>query len=111
MLLLDVEKAVDCVWHDTLLHKFPRYHFLMLYIKLIRSFLTDRNFDVTVAGERSAECRVRSGVPEGAVLPPTLLNIFTSDFNTLTDVQLALFADDSALFITHAKADVFIDRF
>jgi hypothetical protein len=61
-----------------------------------------------VAGERSAEC----GVPffRGAVLSPTLFNILTNDFPTLTDVQLALFADDSALCSTHAKADVIIDR-
>jgi hypothetical protein len=47
---------------------------------------------------------------QGAVLSPTLYNIFTSDFPILTDVQLALFFDDSALFNTHAKADVIIDR-
>jgi hypothetical protein len=49
-------------------------------------------------------------VPQGAVLSPTLFNIFTVDFPTSTDVQLALFADNSALFSTHAKADVIIDR-
>jgi hypothetical protein len=35
---------------------------------------------------------------------------YISDFPTLTDVQMALFAEDSALFSTHAKADVIIDR-
>jgi hypothetical protein len=40
-------------------------------------------------------------VPQGAVLSPTLFNIFNSEFPTLTDV---LFADDSAQFSTHAKA-------
>jgi hypothetical protein len=79
-------------------------------IKLIWFFLTDRTFYVTVAGERSAECGVPSGVPQGAILSLTLFNIFTSDFPSLTDVQLAFFADDSALFSTHARADVFIDR-
>jgi hypothetical protein len=75
----------------------------MVYIQLIWSFLSDRKFYVTVAGDRSAEC---------AVVSQTLFNIFTSDFPTLTltDVQLALFADDSALFGTHAKADVIIGR-
>jgi hypothetical protein len=48
-------------------------------------------------------------VPHGIVFSPTLFNIFTSNFSTLT-VQLALFADDSALFSYHAKADVIIDR-
>jgi hypothetical protein len=46
--------------------------------------------------------------PLFAVPVPTLFNIFTSDSPTLTDIQLALFADDSALFSTHAKADVII---
>jgi hypothetical protein len=109
MLLLDVEKAFDCVWHDALLHKLLGYRFHMVYIKLIW-FLTDRKFYVTVAGERSAECGVPSGVPQGAVLSPTLFNVFTSDFPALNDVQLALFADDLALFSTHFKADVIIDR-
>jgi hypothetical protein len=48
---------------------------------------------------------------QGAVLSPTLFNVFTSDSLTLTDVQLmTLFADDLALFSSHAKADVIIDR-
>jgi hypothetical protein len=38
------------------------------------------------------------------------LSADTSDFLTLTDVLLALFADDSAQFSTHAKAGVIIDR-
>jgi hypothetical protein len=93
----------DCVWHDALLHKLLECRFHMVYIKLIWSVLTDRKFYVTVAGDRSAEC---------AVLSQTLFNIFTSDFPTLTltDLQLAFFVDDSALFSTHAKADVIIGR-
>jgi hypothetical protein len=110
LLLLDVENTFDCVWHDALLHKPLKRRIPMVFIKLIWSFLTDRKFYVTVAGERSAKCGVPSGVPQGAVLSPTLFNIFTSDFPALTDVQLALFTDDPALFSTHAKADVIIDR-
>jgi hypothetical protein len=72
MLLLDVEKTFGCVWHYALLHKLLEYRFPMVYIKLICSFLTDRKFYVTVAGERSAEFRVLSGVPHGAVISPTL---------------------------------------
>jgi hypothetical protein len=109
-LLLDVEKAFNCVLHDALLHKLLEYCFPMVNIKQIWSFLTDRKFYVTVAGERSAECGIPSGVPHGAVLSQTLFNIFTSDFPNTTDVQLARFAEDSALFSTHAKTDVIIDR-
>jgi hypothetical protein len=59
-----------------------------VYIKVVLSFLNDRKFYVTHAGERSAECGVPSGVPQGAVLSRTLFNIFTSYFPTLTDGSL-----------------------
>jgi hypothetical protein len=62
----------------------------MVCIELIWSLLTDRKFYVTVARERFAECDVPSGVPKGAVLSPTLFNIFTSEFLTLTDVWPSL---------------------
>jgi hypothetical protein len=71
----------------------------MVSLKLICSFLTDRELYVTEARERSAECGVPFGLPQDAVLSPTLFNIFTSDFPTLTEIQLALFADDLALLI------------
>jgi hypothetical protein len=110
MLLLDVEQTFNCEWHDALLHKLLEYRFLMVY-KAHLVLLDWPKFYVIVAGEGSGECGVPSGVPQGAILSATLFNIFTSDFPTLTDVQLAVFADDSAIFSSHAKADVIIDRF
>jgi hypothetical protein len=82
--------------------------FYVVYKAQLVLILTDQKFYVTVADEKSAECEVPSGVPQGAVLSPTLFNIFTSDSPTLIDVQLGLFTDDSVLFSTHAKADVII---
>jgi hypothetical protein len=55
-------------------------------------------------------CNIPSGVAQGAVLSPTSFNIFTFDFPELDEVHLALFADDSAFFTTHSKADVIIER-
>jgi hypothetical protein len=51
MLLLDVEKAFDCEWHDAMLNKLLGYRFAMVFIKLIWSFLTEQNLYVIVAGE------------------------------------------------------------
>jgi hypothetical protein len=59
MLLLEVEKVFDCVWHDALLHKLLECRFPTVYIKLIWSFLVDRKFYVSAAtGERTVECGV-----------------------------------------------------
>jgi hypothetical protein len=101
-------RPVCCFWW---LKRLLKCRFPMVYITLIWTFLTVRKLYVPVARDRSAEeCEVFSGVPQGVVLSPTLFSIFTSDFRTLTDVQLALFADDSTLFSTHAKADVIIGQ-
>jgi Reverse transcriptase (RNA-dependent DNA polymerase) len=110
LLLLDVEKAFDRVWHGALLHKMLNFNFRMIWVKIIMSFLSDRTFFVTISGVRSMECDIPSGVAQGAVLSPTLFNIFTSDFPELDEVHLALFADDSALFTSHSKVDVIIGR-
>jgi hypothetical protein len=110
LLLLDVEKPFDCVWHGALLHKMLNFNFPMTWIKIIMSFLSGRTFFVTIAGVRSMECDILSGVAQGAVLSPTLFNIFKSDFPELDEVHLALFADDSALFTSHSMADVIIGQ-
>jgi hypothetical protein len=45
------------------------------------------------------ECNIPSGVAQGAVLSPTLFNIFTSDLPELDEVYLALFAGDRRPFL------------
>jgi hypothetical protein len=55
MLLLDVEKAFDCVLHDALLHELLECRFPMLYVKLIWSFLTDQNLYVTITAVRGLQ--------------------------------------------------------
>jgi hypothetical protein len=39
-------------------------------------------------------------VPQGAILSPTLYNIFTSDIPTTEECELATFADDTAIFVS-----------
>jgi hypothetical protein len=39
-------------------------------------------------------------VPEGAILSPTLYNIFTSDVPTTGECEIATFADDTAIFVS-----------
>jgi hypothetical protein len=73
LLLLDVEKAFDCVWHGALLHKMLNVNFPMIWIKIIMSFLSGKTFFVTI-----------SGVAQGAVLLSKLFNIFTQLYSLMT---------------------------
>jgi Reverse transcriptase (RNA-dependent DNA polymerase)/Endonuclease-reverse transcriptase len=110
MVLLDVEKAFDCVWHAALLHKLLLLGFPLILLKIIASFLTQRKFYVTIGGIKSTDYCIPSGVPQGAVLSPSLFNIFTHDFPSFTNVHSALFADDSAIFCTHSRASEITDN-
>lgn len=67
-------------------------------VKLMASYLRDRMFVVTVGVTRSGKREVGAGVPQGSVLAPTLFNIYISDIPRVEGIELALFADDTAIF-------------
>lgn len=98
MVLLDVEKAFDNVWHDGLIHKLVQANFPTYIIKMVRSYLSNRTFQVHLAGAKSELQEVAAGVPQGSVLGPILYNLYTSDVPPLpAGCSLALYADDSAI--------------
>lgn len=67
-------------------------------IKIIHSFTTGRRFYVKVGKSKSRSHNIQFGVPQGAVLSPTLYNVFTHDIPQLTNCKVSLFADDTAFF-------------
>jgi hypothetical protein len=54
---------------------------------------------VCIGGSKSFSYDIPSGVPQGAILSPTLYNIFTSDVSTTGECEFATFADDTAIFV------------
>jgi hypothetical protein len=89
MLLLDVERAFDSVWHDALLHKLIRRGCNIFLVRIIYSL-----------SKLVSVSPCRYGVPQGAVLSSTLYNFFTSDAPMVDGCELATFADDTALFVS-----------
>jgi Reverse transcriptase (RNA-dependent DNA polymerase) len=109
MLLLDVEKAFDSVWHEALLYKLIMKGCDLYLARLILSFLKNRTFQVRVDGVDSILCGIPYGVPQGAILSPTLYNIFTSDIPTSEFCKTATFADDTALYASDLNPDLVCD--
>lgn len=99
MLLLDLRKAFDTVWHDGLVHKLIKYKYPNYLVKLIYSYLRNRSAFVTLHSASSSSFEVLSGVPQGSLLSPHLFNLFLNDIPLLSKGQLSLFADDTAYFI------------
>jgi hypothetical protein len=63
IVFLDIEKAFDTTWHPGLLYKLSELQFPISLIKLIASFLTNRNFKILVEGEIYSPRKVAAGVP------------------------------------------------
>jgi hypothetical protein len=78
---LDVAQAFDKVWHIGLLYKLkaalPGPYYLLL-----KTYLTDRYFQVRYNGTCSDCHKVRSGVPQGIVLGPLLYLLFIANLPT-----------------------------
>jgi retron-type reverse transcriptase len=88
---LDIEKAFDTTWHTGLLYKLSKLDFSVSLIKLISSFLYRRKLFVSVESEMSTPRIMKSGVPQGSVLSPTLFNMYVNDTPQAIGVHLAPF--------------------
>lgn len=102
LVLFDIEKAFDRVWHNALIFKLIKYKFPIYLIKIIHNYLNNRNLFVYIAGDKSPIHPIFSGVPQGAVLSPILYNIYTADLSTIfsTETQFAQYADDTAIYVS-----------
>ena len=110
MVLLDVEKAYDSVWQEAILHKMRLTEFPMYILKLLHAFLKGRTFQVSVDGELSSPQQIPFGVPQGAVLSPSLYNIFTSDVAMVDEAEYFFFADDTGFVATDKDPQNIIDH-
>lgn len=97
VLLFDIEKAFDRIWHDGLIYKMIQLRYPKYIIHMICSFIKNRKFRVVLNSYSSCDKYIPAGTPQGAVLSPSLYNIYTSDVPTFPDCMTAFYADDSAL--------------
>lgn len=102
MIIIDVEKAFDTVWHDGLLYKLYKFGTPMYLIKLIASYIRDRSFVVQINGKQSSQKAIPAGLPQGSVLSPLLWSVYTSDLKIPSKCEAGYYADDTAI-ISSAK--------
>lgn len=102
MAMIDIEKAFDSVWHHALLFKLKSNGIPMYLLKIIASFLSDRESFVSINGNNSETFKIPAGVPQGSPLSPHLFNHFINDIPIPKNCKLAIYADDTAI-ISSAK--------
>ena len=102
---LDFSKAFDKVDHGLLLCKSTNMGITGLLVELLQSFLCNRKHRVVVRGNTSSWNRVKSGVPQGTVLGPTLFLVSIKDIDIGIRITISSFADDTRFFRKMLEAD------
>nr|CAI5841722.1 unnamed protein product [Callosobruchus analis] len=97
-IFVDLAKAFDTVNHDKLLEMMEYHGFRGLSCKLFKSYLAGRLQRVKIGDTFSKTKIIKSGIPQGTVLGPTLFNLYMSDlFQLHTQGHIVTFADDTAI--------------
>lgn len=110
MILLDIEKAFDSVWHDGLIYKMIQMRFPVYIIKIIDSFIRKRNFEVYVNKGVSRKVEIPAGLAQGTCISPILYALFVADMPNIENVQTALYADDTSLYTAAKSSNTIIKR-
>ena len=97
-IFIDLQKAFDTVDHEILLKKLYHYGIRGNALSLFRSYLTNRQQFVSIAGTKSTSKLIRHGVPQGSVLGPLLFLLYINDLhNAIYFSNVHHFADDTNL--------------
>ena len=95
-ILTDLSKAFDCILHDLLVAKLAAYGFDYQSLRIMESFLSNRQQRTKINNAFSRYSEIIYGVPQGSILGPLLFNIYICDiFFDIIECDIASYADDN----------------
>ena len=102
MVLRDVSKAFDKVWHNGMKFKIIQLNLPDTITKFLNNFIVNRKAKIKINNHTGQPFNITSGVPQGSSLSPTLYTIYTADIPEATHGCLNIqYADDITQIITY----------
>ena len=99
VILCDISKVFDRVWHKGLLYKLKSIGIDNTVLKWFESYLSNRRQQVVINGETSDTKSINAGVPQGSILDPMLFPIYINDIVNIIFCNIKLFADYTSLYL------------
>ena len=96
--MLDLKKAFDTVYHETLIDKLKLYDLDDKCIAWFKDYLSSRSHNVSVNGISSKQADCVCGIPQGSILGPLLFIIYINDHPNVVSgkTKVSMYADDTA---------------
>jgi hypothetical protein len=108
-IFLDVAKAFDTVWVDGVLFKLTALNFPSYRVKIISFNLHNRKFEPAFLTDTTTCRPISAGVAQGGLVSPALFSPYANDTPVpCRHVELALYADDTAIIATSRKSALLI---
>ena len=99
---LDMSKAFDTINIHTLIRKLLQTNIPGTIIKFFANYFKGHTANTTYRNQTFSQRQFKAGVPQGGVLSPTLLNIYTTDIPPLrAPIHVMAYADDITITSTH----------
>lgn len=110
MILLDIEKAFDSIWHDGLIYKLIKLKIPTYLIRTINSFIRNRLFTVHINQSTSNAVKIPAGLAQGTCISPILYALYVADIPIPNNSEIALYADDTAIYTSANRSNTIIKR-
>ena len=110
VLLTDLSKAFDCLYHELLIAKLDAYRFDKRSLILICNYLYNRKQRVKINDSFSSWSEILFEVSQGSILGPLLFNILICNmFYFLVNFESLNYADDSTSYSAKLDGRSFVE--